>query len=123
MKEWTQDENNEYIGRAGIVFIDNERFPKKASIWSNPFKLRKNATQSDKDECLQMYKEFITKRLDNNIEMQYKLVGLENKRLGCWCVTGSPDDQCHGQVLQELIPIYKEQLQNYENDVCNDNNI
>ena len=28
LKEWTENDNNVYIGRAGIVFVEKERFPK-----------------------------------------------------------------------------------------------
>lgn len=39
LKEWMADPNNAYIGRAGIVFIDGVRFPKRDSVWANPFKI------------------------------------------------------------------------------------
>ena len=29
LKEWMEDENNVYIGRKGVVFIDGKRFRKK----------------------------------------------------------------------------------------------
>lgn len=41
LKEWCEDERNIYIGRAGIVFIDGQRFPKQSSIWANPYKITK----------------------------------------------------------------------------------
>jgi hypothetical protein len=40
LQEWTQDSTkNIYIGRAGVVFVEKQRFPKTASIWANPFKV------------------------------------------------------------------------------------
>jgi len=33
LEEWTFDESNVYIGRAGVVFIDKKRFPQKGSIF------------------------------------------------------------------------------------------
>ena len=42
LKHWMEDDNNIYIGRRGIVFIDGERFPKQNSIFANPFKINKN---------------------------------------------------------------------------------
>lgn len=38
LSEWMKDPNNVYIGRGGIVFIDNKRFPKHDSKWANPYK-------------------------------------------------------------------------------------
>jgi hypothetical protein len=32
LKEWCEDKNNVYIRRGGIVFIDNERYPKSDSV-------------------------------------------------------------------------------------------
>lgn len=29
LKEWMEDENNEYVGRGGVVFVNGERFPKE----------------------------------------------------------------------------------------------
>lgn len=47
LKEWMDDPTNEYIGRAGAVFIDGKRFPKKASIWANPFKVGKDGNSGE----------------------------------------------------------------------------
>ena len=52
LKEFCEDTDNIYIGRAGIVFVttsDNkkERFPKQSSIWANPFKINKNNKNQD----------------------------------------------------------------------------
>jgi len=46
LKEWIKDENNVYIGRSGIVFIDGERYPKKTSIWANPFIVQNNRNET-----------------------------------------------------------------------------
>ena len=50
LREWMEDENNIYIGRAGVVFIDKVRFPKQASPFANPFKVGKHGTR---DEVIQ----------------------------------------------------------------------
>ena len=44
LKECLEDDNYVYIGRGGIVFIDGERFPKKNSVWANPFKSGRDGT-------------------------------------------------------------------------------
>lgn len=46
LKQWMQDPQNVYIGRAGVVFVDGQRFPKNASRFCNPFKVDKEGTRS-----------------------------------------------------------------------------
>lgn len=99
LKEWIDDENNVYIGRRGIVFImnedgDKERYPKKDSIWANPFKVSKDLSR---DECIDKYKEYIMYKIKND-PIKYDLKKLIGKTLGCWC----KPEACHGDVLKEL---------------------
>jgi hypothetical protein len=97
LKEWIDDENNEYIGRGGIVFIDGVRFPENPSIWANPFK-----SEISREESLRKFKEYIIKKIEK--ENLYKdLLELDGKKLGCWC----KPESCHGDVLVELINEYK----------------
>jgi len=97
LKDWTLNENNVYIGRGGIVFIKNgdkkERFPKRDSIWANPFKVG-----DDRKTCLEKYEEYIREKLKNP-EMVDELKKLKGKQLGCWCKPQS----CHGDILLKLI--------------------
>ncbi len=99
LKEWMDDPNNIYIGRAGIVFIDNGRYPKKDSIFCNPFKLGKDGTR---EEVLQRYKLYIKDKLKKNPELIKELLSLKGKTLGCWC----KPESCHGDILVELIEQY-----------------
>jgi hypothetical protein len=99
LKMWMDNKNNVYIGRKGIVFIDKERFPKKSSIFCNPYKITKDTTR---DEVLQKYRVYMEKMLDEDINMQHELSKLKNKNLGCWCAP----EKCHGDVLLELINKY-----------------
>lgn len=99
LEEWMKDPNNVYIGRAGVIFINKQRFPKKASNFANPFKIGKNGTR---EEVIDKYREYIMLKLDNDISLQQELISMKNKNLGCWC---SPD-MCHGHVLLELIETY-----------------
>ena len=41
LQDWMTNPEHEYIGRQGVVFINKERFPKEASQWTNPFKVKK----------------------------------------------------------------------------------
>jgi len=99
LQEWIEDNNNKYIGRGGIVFINKERFPKGNSLFYNPFKINKNTTR---EEVIQQYKLYITQRLETEPELIEELLKLKNKNLGCWCFP----ELCHGNILLELIEYY-----------------
>ena len=96
LKQWTEDINNVYIGRRGIVFIDNERFPKKDSPFCNPFKIGKNSLR---DEVIKKYKEYILIKIEKEPELKNELILMKGKKLGCWC----HPESCHGDILLELI--------------------
>ena len=99
LEEWTQDPNNVYIGRRGIVFIRGERYPKKSSIWANPYKVGKDGKRG---EVLKKYREYIRGRLEASPSLQKELLSLKGKNLGCWC---SPLP-CHGDTLLKMIEEY-----------------
>ncbi len=104
LQEWCEDNNNVYIGRGGIVFIDKKRYPPTKSIWCNPYKITKDRTR---EECVALYKTYIIEKLNDKNETEYtieKLLEMENKVLGCWC---NDNEQCHGDILIELINKYK----------------
>ncbi len=99
LKEWTKDENNVYIGRKNIVFIDGVRFPPQDSIWSNPFKI---SGDMSRDDVLEKYRNYLAQKLEDNPKMIDELKKLKDKNLGCWC---NPD-KCHGDILIEFINKY-----------------
>ena len=99
LSEWMKDENNVYIGRAGIVFIEKVRFPKIKSEWANPFKVKKEGREGKdgRENCLIEYEEYIRGKIKKEgIEELKKLKG---KVLGCWC----KPEKCHGDILLKLI--------------------
>ena len=98
LKEWIEDPENVYIGRAGIVFIDNKRFPSVASPFCNPFKVGKDSRE---DVC-EKFREYMEERLKKEPSLKEELLALRGKTLGCWC----KPDRCHGDVLVELIEKY-----------------
>lgn len=103
LKEWMHDNNNVYIGRKCIVFIDNARFPKVDSIWANPFKVSVNESNAN---VVSKYRTYIVDKL-NKKEISYEsLLELKNKNLGCWCKSKN-DNPCHGDILVDLIENYK----------------
>lgn len=103
LKVWREEcSDGVYIGRQGPVFViledgSKERYPKKSSIWANPFKITDKA-KVDKMLC-EEYGPYIVKKIkDENLFSE--LMKLDGKQLGCWCL---PEHSCHGEVLQFLI--------------------
>jgi len=96
LKEWMEDPNNIYIGRAGVVFIDKERFPKQSSPFHNPFKIGKDGNRND---VIEKYRKYIIQKLDSEPELKLMLLDMKGKNLGCWCMP----EACHGDVLLDII--------------------
>ena len=85
----TGAEYDVYIGRA------NGRYKLPASDWGNPFRVGRDATERELQECLDKYRAHIRFRPD----LLIRLGELKGKRLGCWCAPLL----CHGDVLIELM--------------------
>ena len=100
LQDWTNDSNNIYIGRKGIVFINTEngkeRYPKYSSIWHNPFKIGNG--KYTRDESLEKYEIYIKEKIQEN-PVKYDLNEIKNKNLGCWC----KPEKCHGDILLKLL--------------------
>jgi hypothetical protein len=95
LREWMADEQNIYIGRSGIVFIDKRRYPEKNSTWANPFKVSKFGRTG----CLIKYEVYVQEMIKKHgIQWLEPLIG---KTLGCWC----KPDSCHGDILLKYIPL------------------
>lgn len=67
----------------------------RGSIWGNPYTVE----QYGRDECIEMYRKYISKRLLNEPNLSVELRKLIGKRLGCFC----KPKPCHGDVLIEMI--------------------
>lgn len=102
LKEWVGFEENVYIARQGVVFVDNSRFPPKASIWANPYKVGPKATEQERDEIIGQYYYYIRDKIINE-NLFGELMALKGKNLGCWCYP----KMCHGEVLIWLIDKYE----------------
>lgn len=97
LKEWIDDkENNVYIGRKGIVFINKQRFPTTDSVFANPFKINESCTR---EQVVEQYEIYIRNKLKDDPSLMNTLKSMKGKTLGCWC---SPE-LCHGNVLIKLI--------------------
>jgi hypothetical protein len=99
LKEWMADDDNIYIGRAGVVFINSKRFPKCSSAFCNPYKI---GTDGDRKTVLKKYKTYIKERLESDPDLVDELISMEGKNLGCWCAP----EPCHGHILLRLIEFY-----------------
>lgn len=96
LKEWTEDPQNVYIGRQGIVFVNKVRFPPCASKWHNPYKVSANGYT--REEALDLYRAHLLNMLKNEETMK-EFLELKGKTLGCWC----KPDACHGDIIVELL--------------------
>lgn len=99
LQDWMNDENNIYIGRRGVVFINKNRFPEKSSNFANPYKIGKDGTR---EEVLEKYKKYIIDKINNNPELMRELNSMKGKKLGCWCFP----ERCRGNILLELIELH-----------------
>ena len=112
LQEWCNDTNNIYIGRKGIVFIEEngikQRFPKNNSVLCNPYKI--NNIQ-DRENVIKKYKEYFYNRINNNDEeFITELKKCKGKKLGCWCVENKqniilPENKmvCNGEIIMEYL--------------------
>jgi hypothetical protein len=98
--EWCSDTNNIYIGRKGVVFINNVRYPPDNSIFHNPFKIGRDG---DRNEVLKKYKEYILKKIEKESGFKDSIKSLKGKNLGCWC----HPLPCHGDILLEVLNTLK----------------
>jgi len=96
LKEWCEDPRNVYIGRKGVVFIDGQRFPKRDSIWANPFKITATETR---ESVIEQYRVHMIARLLVEPELNNQLEALRGKNLGCFC----HPEACHGDILLALL--------------------
>lgn len=99
LEKWMKNKNNVYIGRRGVVFINNKRFPEHDSIWHNPFKINETSTRED---VMRQYTVYIKNRLKLEPDLVKQLLKLKGKTLGCWC----HPLQCHGDILVKMIKYY-----------------
>ena len=52
-----------------------------------------------REKCIEMYKEYFYKRINNDEVFREAILGLQGKKLGCFC---SPLP-CHGQIIKEYL--------------------
>lgn len=94
LKEWTEDKDNLYVGRGGIVFINGERYPQGDSPFCNPFRIGKDGTRED---VLRKYREHLTSK--SALVTAFLEAAWGKKYLGCWC----KPEACHANILAEIL--------------------
>lgn len=108
LMEWMADKNNFYIGRPGIVFVQNGDAKTRWPLANNPDTFGFcfcNKHKVERVEAVRLFEKDLDEMLkDPKIMEQFKT--LKGKRIGCWCVEkertepcDSADDLCHGDVI------------------------
>jgi len=100
LKKWLENEDNLYLGRKGRIWItdyennkEKELFHFQDSIWRNNFTVK----EYGREECLELYKESIIKKIKSKI---VDLETLRGKKLGCYCKL---NEDCHIDILIDLL--------------------
>jgi hypothetical protein len=99
LEEWMNDDDNEYIARKGIVFINGKRFPAHDSMWANPYKIN---ADNDRETVIELYEKYLRNLLKNE-KILKKFLKLKGKTLGCWC----KPEACHGDIILKLLKKYE----------------
>lgn len=101
LREWMEDKDNVYVGRAGIVFIDDQRYPDKSSPFANKYKI---GPDGDRQQVLRKYKRWLMDKVLEDDHFREELMKLKGKNLGCWC----HPENCHANIIQEMIQFITE---------------
>lgn len=109
LKSWCDDtKNNYYIGRSGIVFIQENgikfRYPPCNSVLHNPYKITNDI---DRNAVCDLYRKYLEKKLAHEIAIGMEKNGpfhkamrhAVGKQLGCWCAP----ERCHGHEIEKIL--------------------
>lgn len=95
-----RDASDVYIGRK----VGN------LGIWGNPFRIgdilaapKKGSSLTvdipiDRPKAIELYENYIRKRLNQDRKLRDLLISMKDARLGCWCAP----QPCHGDILIKL---------------------
>lgn len=99
LKEWMEDKNNFYVGRPGVVFVENDgkkmRWPPTNSNDTFGFIFANSHKPADKSfgelkKAVAAFENDLNNMLKDPEVMQ-KFKTLKGKNLGCWCVNHKHD--------------------------------
>jgi hypothetical protein len=71
----------------------------KDGYFGNPFPLKPKATEQERKECLEQYRDYFDKRIVEDPEFKQRIEELRGKTLGCFC----HPKLCHGDVIVEYL--------------------
>lgn len=84
----------------------------RPSMWGNPYSSKEDTLARYKvdtvDEAVAKHKEFLDWQLKTGKIMEYELLDLDGKILGCWCQNDRP---CHGDNIINKIKELKNDKQ------------
>ena len=103
LHEWISNKDeNVYIGKKSVIFINGIKYPLYDSLWTNPFTITK---EQSREEVLKLYKIYIEEKIEKN-NLYFELNKLKGKKLGCWC----KPENCHGDILVDLVNKYENKI-------------
>jgi len=70
----------------------------RGTPWGNPF----GVNEYGRERCIELYRAYIERQLEEDPNLVQELLKLKDKRLGCSCKPRA----CHGDVLLDLIQKY-----------------
>lgn len=69
------------------------------SEWANPYTLKKHG-----DKCMDLFREDLKQWIRDDPDTWIpKLMALESKILGCWCVDSNGNGVCHGNIIADFV--------------------
>ena len=103
---------NNILMNCRVVHINYEAYDEyigRPSIWGNPFThiadkdTLAQFVVGSREEALNRYREYLL----GNEELMLRIMQLDGKILGCWCIKNSLNPPfpyiCHGQIILEVI--------------------
>lgn len=88
-----------YIGRRNIRAFGMSTTFGMNGYYGNPFPLEAGASEQERIECLNKYREYFYKRLSEEPLFKTNVEFLRDKILGCYC----KPKLCHGDVIAEYL--------------------
>jgi hypothetical protein len=70
--------------------------PPNFGCFGNPYPVKTYG----RERCLELYREYFYKRINEDIPFREAVLSLRNKKLGCFC---KPDNACHGDIIKEWL--------------------
>ena len=73
--------------------------PPKFGCFGNPFPVQKYG----REKCLDLFREYFLKRIEEDILFREAVLTLKGKKLGCFCKQPDKEVACHGDIIKEWL--------------------